>query len=84
MSLHDQAAASRHLATAFAAEAIKADSRAISEMLAHMANAHETAATLMEQQARADTVAIGGACTLDHSRLKGPARCVCGASATTR
>jgi hypothetical protein len=84
MSLFDHARAARILADAFDSKARQHSFDKAAPILRALSDSYHDAARRMEAEARADIAAIGGGCTLDHSRLKGPTKCVCGASAANR
>lgn len=84
MSLSDHARAADILGDAFETQAGHRSDSDGALMLMSIATAYRVAAEQMHAQARADIAAIGGGCTLDHSHLKGPTKCVCGASAANR
>jgi hypothetical protein len=85
LSLTDHGRAARILADSFMDE-FNASRPEVPgrDFLLLLSVAYNRAAACMDEQARADIEVIGGTCTLDHSRLKGPTKCVCGATAATR
>jgi hypothetical protein len=88
MSLTDHARAARILGAQFevfgdkliAGRPANAEARQLASIATMMGGIYLSAAELMDAEALVDVQAIGGACTLDHSHLNGPAKCVaCGA-----